>query len=233
MICDSRMEKEMRRFLNECSRLLPKLAPLVYWLLSVAAIVVLALYLLSPWSLSDRIRWAGIFFELLGILMVVFGLSEARRQFGERGLFSYLLNTVAEFRYLFVKRPRNVITARGELKSGSAVFAAAIRVGGGSLEDRVKTLEDISSNIEKRLGEQEGNQQQLRDDLESKLRAEVSEREKAVDSVRQKLKEITIGDHHLELLGLFYLILGVFFANAPEGSSERVRDLFLSFGVTL
>jgi hypothetical protein len=112
-------------------------------------------------------------------------------------------------------------------------MAATIRTSGGTLEDRVGRLESISSNIEQRLGQQEHNQQQLRNEVEGKLEAERRERTKAVDTVHKTIKDIMIGDHHLALLGLLYLILGVFFANAPEGSSERVRDVFGLVGLTL
>lgn len=188
------------------------------WLLLGGLASALAIGWAFSKTLSDAIRYAGMLLQLLGLITVAIGLSQMRRLFGRP---SFGTKVYAWFRGLAsaFRRPRP-ITLEGVGAIGSAQAFGDLRVSRGTrpdapLEERVSTLEQ---NLRLFQEELDARVQQLRRELTgTKESIDRERRERVADNQRtnQKIDEVAVGGLYLEIVGLFWLILGVTGATIP------------------
>jgi len=222
----------LRNAVNELKRLSVEGKWLGAWIVGV--IFILAICLALPFNLPNRVRWAGIVYELVGISTIAIGLSRARLSFGKPSLLWSFLGYLWEARYIFVRRPsRHIVMAAG---AGSLTLSggrARMTVSGSSLDRRVAQLEHSVGQLEKRADESEDRAKKFENETKATIETEADERRKADQNLHTQLENSLIGGIQLETSGLGFLVLGILFANAPDGTSQVLRVFLAWIGITL
>lgn len=191
--------------------------------------VVLAAALISTWlapvgELATRVKATGFLFQLLGLVIVVLGLSEARKLFGRpsisRGFLSWL-------RALAMRIMRGPPSASGQsARVGTArEFDQALPLC--DKEGSPPTLEARLKRIETRLDAVQGSTAALtrrmsdaERDMAERIEAEASTRENADAELWHQLEEAVIGGIHLEFIGVCYLSVGMVLTTFPADIAE-------------
>ncbi len=181
------------------------------------------------WLIFDtpeaRIRWTGLVLQLLGLLMVVIGLSEARKRFGRPSILDAARRYLSRFPTL---KQRNVTAhvsgAAGIVAGGSAMIGHGTVAPGPNtpLEERVARLEQSVKRIDGDLFQ--ANQRIEREAATRKeaIAAERSARETGDAEIRKRLEDEVVGGLHLETMGAWWIALGILLAS---GSMEFSRLL--------
>ena len=169
------------------------------WLwLSVAAMLLAisyefpATYFGFDATLSGRVRWSGMTFQLVGLIPALIGLDKASQLFFEASLSARARRWLARSWYIVWPRQRvgaNIVvgvgTARGH---GGAAFAGDF--SGGTVEDRVKWLQDVVEQIRK---DQRTIRQEIRG-VRSEIARDRQERRRDHQNLSEKVQEATVGD---------------------------------------
>jgi MoxR-like ATPase len=155
--------------------------------------------------------------QFFGLLMVAHGLSKLRRDFAQPPLSAKMVAWFKRLAAIF--RTPEPITLEGS--AGSYALAGAEvtlehKVGpGASLERRLEVLE---KNFELFRDETSTKVRGLREDLAAarkSIERETHERQAEDKKVARMIEEVAIGGLDLEMVGLFWLILGVIFTSIP------------------
>ena len=211
----------------------PWLRGLARWLMEARRawfpLVVVALVLfaasLVPVPVADRIRYGGLVFQLLGILAVVSGLRNKRRLFNRPSLIEHV-------RRWLTRRPRwgarpQVVGAAAMLSASASVSAKASVWRGAKTDAPVEArLAALEANLLTLREEQTETAQELRQSARRTDEAVISERrarESAVTLLRSQLEGFGVGDLHVEMIGAFWLVLGVVLATIPSEIACALR----------
>ena len=187
------------------------------WVPVVVALAIVLVTSLLPTTAEDRVRYCGLILQLLGIGTVVFGIMSKRRLFRRPSLLENV-------RHWLSRRPRWGVTqhtilspATGSLSlSGTARLSVWRGVGPtASLEDRVAAAEANLITLRSELSE-------LTDQLQAEagkrveaVNAERQARETAVRDLRAHLEGLGAEGLHMEMTGVFWLVMGVVLATIP------------------
>lgn len=169
-----------------------------------------------PPTSEQRVRFAGWFLEICGLMTVAWGLRETRRQFGRPGL-GFLL------RSWWDRRPR--FRARVVAGSASISLGAALASGRGytwreapknaSVEERLGALEanvkDVSDRVNAALRELD---EEVRSRADA-LKSERSQRERAIADLQTKMESVETGGLSLSAIGLVWLAVGLTMTTVP------------------
>lgn len=179
------------------------------WRLTVLGLLFL-LILLIPRPLDDRIRYLGLFYQLLGISTVVLDIRDRRRLFGQSqpGLMQGLKSLLVRFR----RRGDKSVQVHGV---ASAAVTADLSISiwrsmsqGQPLEAQ---LNDIKANLE--------TLKRANDELTTKLDSEVTKRSHSIDAERkarkseleavdERLRTLGAGGLNLAWIGVLFLFVG-------------------------
>ncbi len=169
-------------------------------------------------TISDALRWSGLFLQIIGLGSVVIGLQESRRLFNQPSVFESIREWLLQGIRIF--KPRHiVIKAEGGAIGISTAFGHA----------RV-TSSPQSDSVEDRLFSLERNIEYLRDEIDHLRKDGAEFRKKATEDLvterkeriagdevhAKQLQEAVIGGIHIELAGLIYLLFGITFATIPD-----------------
>ena len=165
---------------------------------------------------ETRLRIAGLFLQLFGIAVVVWGLSETGRLFSRPNPMQYTVEWFKRFpRFDAEGRifAASVATVQGAAMV-SAVGTVSVRAT-ATLEERVAALEAAQKYFIEQVREIQGHYEQeiriVRNELESERRERAVQDEKT----QKRLEEVSAGGLHLEWAGVFWLLLGLVLATAP------------------
>jgi len=186
--------------------------------------VVIAFFLAWYFSstLANAIRVAGMLLQLGGLVLVGRGLSKKRKTFGHPSIPNKIFGWSKRVAAVFA-RPRVVSAqARAVAEAGVAAEAVVIRraPSGVTVEERVLVLEQTMDSLRDDLNT---NVQELRREIpgvKRDIKGERQERLAGDQRMARKIEEVTIGDFHLEIIGLFWLFLGVIGTSIPTGLAE-------------
>jgi len=191
-------------------------------------IVVLALTVASRLSLSlaePVLRYCGLAFQLLGILTVVSGLRDKRRLFNRPSL-------VENIRGWMNRRPRwgakpQTIWVAGTAE-GSASCSAKGSVWRGappdaSVEARLATLEANVATLRAEQAETAKEFQEATRKVNEAVGVERLARESAITALRLQLEGLGAGGIHVEMMGVFWLVVGVVLATVPSEIAVALR----------
>jgi len=191
-----------------------------YWWAVVICLVSLFFYLL-PLNLETRVRWAGIIFELVGIGVVAWGLSDMSAFFGGRSFPKWLGS-------FFVKEPPRHIFLEAEGASYAFSGAAArVAVTGLTPEQKVAQLEERCDGLEDEVEVLRKADKKLKGEFEQSIADEGKARRAGDKQLEHQLKQSMVGTLSLDVTGLMFLVLGVFLANG----SQDFAALFGALGV--
>src|SRR5437667_8686900 len=183
--------------------------------LVVPTVALLISFALFPvWE--TRLRIAGLFLQLFGIAVVVWGLRETGRLFGRPNPMQY---TVAWFK----RFPRFNVEGVIIVGSGATLQSAAMTSAVGTVsvrenatvEERVTELEAAQKHFIAQMREIQGHYEQEIRIVRSELESERRERAVHDEKTQKRLEEASAGGLHLEWAGVFWLLLGLVLATAP------------------
>jgi hypothetical protein len=189
-----------------------------YWVFGSVAIGLLCLYfpqggLPRPASLSDRARWAGMFFQVAGVFCVIVGLNDSKTFFGPAGLLG---SAYAVFKSMFhiFDRPK-VVQASANIGIGSITMTARAHVPqiNPTTESRLLELETKVGSLESAL---ERAEKELKSHAVELVKVERDERTSAITDVRNKLQTVVTGDIALQAAGAAFLIVGIVLTSIPD-----------------
>ena len=179
---------------------------------AVAFLISLALF--PGWE--ARLRIAGLFLQLFGIAVVVWGLSETGRLFGKPNPMQYTVEWFKRFpRFDAEGRifAASVATVQGAAMV-SAVGTVSVRAT-ATLEERVAALEAAQKHLMEQVGEIQGRYEQQIRVVRNELESERRERAVQDEKTQERLEEASAGGLHLEWAGVLWLVLGLVLATAP------------------
>ena len=179
---------------------------------TVAFLISFALF--PVWE--TRLRIAGLFLQLFGIAVVVWGLSETGRLFSRPNPMQYTVEWFKRFPRFDAEG--RIFASLGATVQGAAMVSAVGTVSvraTATLEERVAALEAAQNYFIEQVREIQGHYEQeiriVRNELESERRERAVQDEKT----QKRLEEVSAGGLHLEWAGVFWLLLGLVLATAP------------------
>lgn len=195
---------------------------------SIALIVAIVFTTMSvAKTLDDGIRFAGMILQILGVVTVAIGLRDKRQTFERPGLIQIFRTWVSRFpRY--TPKPQ-VISVQGVASASAVGSAYGLGWHGlpkdATVDNRFAILEK-NLDIVKRLAldtQKQAQEEQAK--AASRLEEERCERETADRALSAKLENFGIGNLHLEVAGVFWLIVGIVLGTAPSEMAAIVRYL--------
>jgi hypothetical protein len=200
------------------------------WPVGVAILGVLVASLVGctlSTTTSSAVRYAGTALEILGLGTVAVGLHHTRQLFGQPTVpsrvgqwFGALLRAFRRPDPTVLEIPAMDLSMVGErprLRSGAGA--------GASLEERLTVLE---GNLNQLQGELDADIQAVREAVrrqEEDLRREHEVRRQGDDHTMRQVEGAAIGGLHLELVGLFWLVLGLVGSNLPDEIARLIYFL--------
>jgi hypothetical protein len=186
------------------------------WWCSVALAVggLLALHYLP--TTDDNVRRVGMFYETLGMLLVLVEVAAATKKHGLQWPWQRLARY---WRDIPLKRQTTVVgssfTALWDVKSSGR--GRVFDVPGTTLEERIAALEKQLQRVESsvdRLDNRMDTEERARIDAD---KAEAAARTQADDQLRDAIKGLEVGSIDLTLFGLLWLFVGmVMTTGTPE-----------------
>jgi hypothetical protein len=188
------------------------------WMPVLVVAGILGLGSLLPVSLEGWLRYCGLALELLGIAAVVLGITSKRRLFGRPSLLQHVRNWLIMRPRWGIKQQTIIVTGTGSLELAGSAKVSMWRGAGtsASLEDRMAAAEANLTTLKTELEEVA---EQVR--REAKARADAVDaehraREAAVGDLRAQLEGLGAEGLHVEMAGVFWLVLGAVLATIPE-----------------
>lgn len=162
-----------------------------------------------------RVRVAAFLLQAMGILTVAWQVRKTREFFGRDSL-------VRQLRLWFVRRPTGKHhVASGALSAGlSGVeakgFAGRVRAVSGGIEDRVAAIERDIVRIDGRVDDTLYQLDKETKAREAALKREEEQRELNDQTITKRLEDAATGGLNFALVGVVWLIVGVFLGTFPD-----------------
>jgi hypothetical protein len=191
------------------------------WRVWVPVLVVMLVLIVAsqlPLSLADPVlRYCGLAFQLLGILTVVSGLRDKRRLFNRPSLLENIRRWL-DRRPRWGAKPQTILAAG--IGSISLLGSLKVSVWRGtpadaSIDARLAALEANLATLRTEQAESAKEFQEATRKTNETVDAERRARESAVTALRVQLEGLGAGGLHIEMMGVFWLVLGVVLATVP------------------
>lgn len=179
---------------------------------------------------SDAIRYAGLVLQVMGVLTVVFLLFGLRRLFGHSGIWKGIREWFSLLR-LVVIEPDPITAIAGVATTSFSVLAAGVLTTsqkGKPLHQRITLLEEAVSALRTQIDSKLADQRKSHEKELARIRKELSALRKQLKEMAAQLQAATLGDSHLEVVGLAWLILGVLAATIPSEIAGWLRWVAIS-----
>jgi hypothetical protein len=200
-----------------CSLWTKVLQPFLHTLLWVALLACLATQVTS--DQHDQARWLGLFYQCLGLFMVAYGLWRMRRDvFARPSLLKTLVATLRKIWSIFRPARGAAVHVGVAAVAESSSMAGAVQVSTGlsTVKERLKWLENKHKEMDKILADVKTELRQAEKRVGDKVDRDNAELRRLQKKLSRQVDEVAIGGLHLEFSGLLFLVLGVWFATAPE-----------------
>jgi hypothetical protein len=185
----------------------------------------------GPAEFVDRVRWFGILTEVVAIGIIASELSRSVAAFNKPKLAVRFFHWIAEFRYVFIRRPPVNLSAQASLGGISLVSGvASVTIGGGTVEQQIERLKQSVAALQESLGKVSVKVEHLERDVTTKFEEEAKQRHLTEQRLNETIEQQVIGDVHIQMAGLTLLLVSIFMANAPMESSLLLRFLGLGYG---
>lgn len=187
--------------------------------------------LLASWFLPGpgefRVRVAGAFITLVGVLQVVRGVLETQVMFGRPSYRSRVLNWMGRLAPIF--RPRAVVLAASAAAIGRGAFNARLSVRANpkdeSCEARIEALEKNLRYLEDEVRGAEARLDKAITDVLATARREQSVGASRLSEVAQRLETYSTGGLDHELAGIVWVIAGQAYGTFPTEIAAALERL--------
>ncbi|WP_426615704.1 hypothetical protein [Bradyrhizobium sp. McL0616] len=172
---------------------------------------------------TDRIKWAGLLFQILGLAVVISGFDEARAAFGGGRFFNAVNDWLERLPSVFRRPPALNLTLNAGTGSIVSVGRAIVRATSSDIQEQLKRLQEQIEQLETRV------EQQLKseaDRVNKLIQSERSEREAADSVIREGLTHAMVGNVNLQLGGAAWLFVGIVLTSIPEDIEKFFHTVF-------
>jgi hypothetical protein len=187
------------------------------WLcIAVLILVVIAAQAL-PGKHDDRLRYAGLVLQLLGVGTVAYLLRDKRATFNRKSMLSVLREwSAARPRF----RPKAITLEVSSSVQTSTLGSARTKVWrraqpNSSVEERLDVLEANLTTLQQEHSETTNDLRSASGRIADDLSAEKRSREEAMRLTNEKLEKFGAGGLHIEATGLVWLVAGIVLATIP------------------
>jgi len=186
------------------------------WITIGVAIVAYVVVWTYPAAVEPRVRWLGMFFQLLGVGTVALGIKEVRRLFDKPSLRTWTREWLQRFPSLREKHATTTAAAGG---GGGAISFSGHGLGtvglgpDAGLQERITKLEKDFLWLLGLLGQYDQRARAAHAELAAVDAREQDDRSKVDAELNRKLEESAIGGIALEVMGLVWLTLGIVLAS--------------------
>lgn len=193
--------------------------PRHYW---AGLLVPLGLLGAGYWFPMDEhhVRYAALALQLIGFVLLLWGVVSALDEFGQVTLRSTLWNWALAWwreRPFFVRH--QTITGSMVVTDGDDIFSARGTLGPApnwTLEQRVQRLEENYRSLHGEVGKIEHDMRSRIDILRDQLRGEASVLRKEATDLANRLKAKFVDGIGTDLLGVWYFVLGSILGSIPQ-----------------
>jgi len=180
--------------------------------------------LFVPEITESRIRLAGLFLQLCGVLTVLFGILDLRKRFDHPSLLAMCKHWLMSFPpYHLPKRTANLNVELGGYVLTAGGVTMTHRAGpNATLEDRVRVLESNVDRLEHLSTELQLQVNQENRERGQELLSERQSRVRELEGVRSFLETTQTSGVYLSLIGLVWVFVGLIMSTA----SIEIAQLF-------
>jgi uncharacterized protein YeaO (DUF488 family) len=166
-------------------------------------------------GVGDQVRYFGTWLQLFGIVLVAQGVRDLRRQFRRPTVFAAMRARVHAILNSFKAQHHAALTGVGAIGLAGSATLAYGRVG-GTIEQRLDGLEREIDALRKEAQERENKFEDHLSEVRAELSQEKQERAKAHADIESKLENVAVGGLHLDVIGLWWLILATIATSVPD-----------------
>ena len=193
--------------------------PSPIWLAILAPGVTLLVAWPVTTSSESRVRIAGFLVTLLGGALVLKGITGTQHLFNKPRLYRRVTAWLRRLPPIFARR--GIIHAAGFAVTASATVSARghVRVNPkdpSSVSSRVDAIEENLRRVDDRISQVETRVDQEVKSVRELVDSERSERARGHPTLDARLEEAAAGDLDLELVGVWWLIVGQVLGSFPE-----------------
>jgi hypothetical protein len=175
-----------------------------------------------------RFRTTGGLLQLFGVLLVAWEIRKTRRAFGIPPVAREFANEIVESAAKLWRLILRILRVRRDVifKTTGARFEATGGIGEGrvqlrpgahmSLEQRVQLLEMNVSSIEDIVDKLKADLSEESHARVAAMSAEQRDRQQGIADLRLQIRELTVGGIRLQIVGLWWLLLGLLVATWPQ-----------------
>ena len=175
---------------------------------------------------EDAVLYGGMALEVFGVILVIYDMNQTTKQFGRPSPVSQTLDWFGRLPAIFghTRRVGGAWTPKSVSRAcfpGGSVFSN----DGITTEDRLEALERnlaiLGSEVDSKIKSLRGEVAATKERQDRELRA-IRESQ---DSLRNLTTDVAIGNPHLELVGLAWLLVGIFATNTPMGFARQLSKI--------
>lgn len=185
------------------------------------ALAYFSAFLITP-NLSTQVRYAGVFLETLGFILVAIGIRGTRKLFDRPSFAANLAQWFKAVISAFKPQHKSVITgtARFNLRAPSVEITGTVR--STTLEGRVEVLERAVESLGKTIREEAQRQKTEVSKLETAIKEEKDQRVSAIAVESRKTEQLAVGGLQYEIVGLVWVLVGTLGSNMPDEIAKIV-----------
>jgi len=191
------------------------LAEARYAWLSTAVICIALVISLRPQTTEPVIRLTGLVLQLLGVVTVIWGISETRTLFGHPSFSSKTRAWLSRFPFL---RRNGVAQLSGVTCTGSVGKVRAYGINGPgdnpSIESRLEALEKNITSIHERISQTQREMDEEFQKTAAAFKREEQSRQATDNTILVKLEATGTGGVHISAIGALLLFVGVVLSTA-------------------
>ena len=165
---------------------------------------------------ESEIRWLGLIFQIIGILVVLRQLDSRLKLFRKPSF----LSSIKRYWQRFPSRHTKNINLSVHSSLGALTGSARISVrrrSNSSLESRIDALEGEVEDLRRDIRDVEKALNRHKEDNRNLLETMREENRRRHESLERLVDEAVVGGIHLEWVGILYLLVGIVLATtAPE-----------------
>ena len=189
---------------------------LPYAALAIMLYAIVFLPNLTSYCKEVEIRWLGLMFQVIGLIIVVRQLNDRLKLFRKPSFLSSIRNYWRRFPSKSTKNISLSARASFGVLTGNARISVRRR-SISSLESRIEALEGEMEDLRRDIGVVEKTLNRHEEDNRNSLEMMRKENRKSYERLERLVDEAVVGGTHLEWVGILYLLAGILLATtAPE-----------------
>jgi hypothetical protein len=167
---------------------------------------------------ADQVRYFGTWLQLFGIAVVAQGVRELRQEFKRPTTLAAMRSRIVAIVQSF--RRRNITLTVGSANialTGVAATLSVGRVGVPTVEQRLDALERELTELRKQAEDRDRKVDSQFSAVRTELSAERQQRVEGQSEIAQKLDNVAVGGLHLDVIGLWWLLIATIATSVPDG----------------